>query len=101
MLRLQELQAQHETSLRRLSSEIGALCAGASGMGQHLSRMERQMRRLHERQDQVEMREPMSREYHQAIKLIRKGKSLDELMEQCGLARAEAELLMRLHREEA
>ncbi|HHH35910.1 MAG TPA: DUF2802 domain-containing protein [Gammaproteobacteria bacterium] len=83
--------------LQGLSEEIGALCSGASGMGEHLSRVEQQVRRLNERQDQLELRDPVNREYHQAVKMIRNGAGLEELMEACGLVRAEAELLMRLH----
>ncbi len=85
------------TALRSLSAEISALCSGASGMGDHLNRVEQQVRRLHERQDQLEMRDPVNREYHQAVKLIRNGIGLEELIASCGLVRAEAELLMRLH----
>ncbi|MFQ5488205.1 MAG: DUF2802 domain-containing protein, partial [Gammaproteobacteria bacterium] len=84
-------------ALRSLSAEISALCSGASGMGDHLIRVEQQVRRLHERQDQLEMRDPVNREYHQAVKLIRSGVGLEELIASCGLVRAEAELLMRLH----
>ncbi len=84
-------------ALRTLSTEIGALCSGASGMSEHLGRVEQQLRRLQERQEQLEMRDPVNREYHQAIKLIRNGAGIEELIEHCGLVRAEAELLMRLH----
>ena len=95
--RLAGEQDRQAGALRGLSAEISALCSGASGMGDHLTRVEQQVRRLHERQEQLEMRDPVNREYHQAVKLIRNGVGLEELMESCGLVRAEAELLMRLH----
>lgn len=95
--RLAEQEDKQSGALRNLSSEISALCSGASGMGDHLNRVEQQVRRLHERQDQLDMRDPVNREYRQAVKLIRSGIGLEELIASCGLVRAEAELLMRLH----
>ena len=89
--------ARQAERVQALSAEIGALCSGASGMGEHLSRVEQHVRRLNERQDQLELRDPVNREYHQAVKMIRNGMGLEELMDSCGLVRAEAELLMRLH----
>jgi hypothetical protein len=41
------------------------------------------------------------RAYSQAIKLVQKGASVEELMEVCGLARGEAELIAMMHRLEA
>jgi len=95
--RLAAVESQSQEALRGLNADIGALCSGASGMGDHIARLEQQLRRLHERQDQLEMRDPVDREYHQAAKMIRNGAGIDELVSSCGLVRAEAELLLMLH----
>jgi hypothetical protein len=80
-----------------LQNELSALCAGASGMGAHLSRMDQQLQRLGERQDNLEAHDSLHREYDRAVKLVRNGAGTEEIMAQCNLLRTEAELLMRLH----
>ncbi len=80
-----------------LQNELSALCAGASGVGAHLSRLDQQVMRLGERQDNLEAHDSMHREYDRAVKLVRDGSGVEEIMAQCNLIRTEAELLMRLH----
>jgi hypothetical protein len=60
--------------------------------------LEQRIRRLAERQDQLELRDPMEQTYAHAIRLAQKGVDVNELVENCGLARGEAELLLRIHR---
>lgn len=99
-LRSRGLQRRHEELRRELESthqDLYALCAGANGVAGHLSRIDQQLRRLYERQDQLELRDVLHREYDHAARLVRGGADLDKVMSQCNLARAEAELLMRLH----
>jgi hypothetical protein len=83
--------------IKSLQQDFGAFCSGASGVGTHLSRVDRQLMRLLERQDQFEVRDSIHSEYDQAVRMIRRGASIDEIISQCNLARAEAELLSRLH----
>lgn len=84
--------------IRELQKDLGALCTGASGVSGHLSRVDQQVKRMIERQDKVEIQDPENRAYHQAIRMIRNGAGIDELMTICGLVRSEAELLIMLHR---
>ncbi len=88
---------RHQEEIRALNSDISALCSGATGLGNHLNEIEQQLRRLYERQDQIELRDPTEREYHNAVRLIKDGAGMKKLMDVCGLTRGEAELLMRLH----
>ena len=90
--------AQRDAILSRLQNDLHALVAGAVNMDQHLAGMDQRLRRLTERQDQLELRDPMQQAYDHAIRLIQQGTDLDTLMDQCALARGEAELLMRIHR---
>lgn len=85
------------SELANLQQDLTALCTGASGVGSHLSRVDRHLVRLFERQDHLEAREQTHREYDHAVRMIQRGVGLDALIEQCHLPRAEAELLMRLH----
>lgn len=98
--REQVLQGAVEALGRDLSAlqrDFGALCSGANGIGSHLSRVDRQLMRINERQEQFERRDGVHQEYEQAARLIRGGAAIDEVMQQCNLTRAEAELLARLH----
>lgn len=80
-----------------LQQDLGALCSGANGVGSHLTRVDRQLLRLNERQDQIELRYTSHFEYDQAVRLVRSGAGIEEIMSKCSLARAEAELLLQLH----
>lgn len=94
------LRRRHEELQRELTStqhDLHALCTGANGVAGHLSRVDHQLRRLYERQDQLELRDVLHREYDRAARLVRSGADIEKVMAQCNLLRAEAELLMRLH----
>lgn len=96
--RLSVRDRQRNAEVQALQNDLRALCAGAVGVGEHVERVEQQMRRLAERQDQVDLRDPAAQSYRHAIKLAQKGASIEELMSASGLVRGEAELLMRLYR---
>ena len=95
--RISSERQRHHEEIRSLNSDISALCSGATGLGNHLNDIEQQLRRLYERQDQIELRDPGEREYHNAVRMIQDGADMEKLIDVCGLARGEAELLMRLH----
>ena len=78
-------------------NDVQALCTGTINMGNQIDALEKRMRRLSERQDQLDSRDPMEQIYAHAIRLAQKGAGVDELVENCGLARGEAELLLRVH----
>ena len=84
--------------IRRMQNDIHALCAGAVNMGNQMESLENKIRRVAERQEQLEARDPMQQTYAHAIRLAQKGAEIDDLIENCGLAKGEAELLLRLHR---
>ena len=84
-------------AIRRVQQDIHALCSGAINMGKHIDVLEHRLRRLAERQDQLELRDPVEQTYAHAIRLAQKGADVKQLIENCGLARGEAELLLRVH----
>ncbi len=92
-------RAQH--SLSSLQTELQALYAGAAGVGTHLARVESQLKSLSDRQDQIDVRDPAVQTYKQAISMIQQGAGIDEIISHCGLLREEAELLQRLHGDQA
>lgn len=94
---LRRTQRRQRELIHTVRQDLNALCSGASGVGLRLDRMDQRLRRLFERQDQLEMREPDMRSYDRAIKLLRRGKTVDEVMSICVLKRVEVELLAQLH----
>ena len=84
--------------LAGLQNDIRALTAGAVGVGKKMFSLERDSRRIQERQNQAEVYKDDGRPYNQAIRMARNGTSVDELMSVCELSKNEAELLIMMHR---
>jgi hypothetical protein len=97
VLRLRRAHHALRRDTEVLQNELSALCAGASGMGTHLSRVDQLLVRLSERQDNTESHDSVHREYDRAVKLVRNGAGVEEIMSQCNLLKTETELLMQLH----
>ncbi len=62
-----------------------------------LDEIERRSRRITERLEQLELREQSQRQYEHAISLIKRGSSVDEVMQACSLNRGEVELISVMH----
>lgn len=90
----QKLFDNQEVQIKLLQEDLAAVCNGAVGVGAHLSKMEAQIRALQERQDHLELQETPEFSYKQAIRLVRSGADVNQLIDDCGLARGEAELAM-------
>ena len=74
-------------------------------MGERVNRSEGELKNLQQRQQELGVRqnnmvqsEGQEVSFDQAIKLARKGSSVEELMEICSLSRGEAELIAMMHR---
>ena len=100
ILSLRRLRRQlhsRDNQSTRQRDDFAALCKASVGAGDHLVRLEQQVRRLTERQDQIEMRNVGDRPYTQAIQMVQSGADVAELIARCGLTRGEAELIAMLH----
>lgn len=89
-----------------LRAELAELRSGVIGVGQRVLQLEEQLatqneqlEALAERQQALEMTEPESKIYSRAMKMVQLGADLDEIMRECELPRAEAELLYNLHQQ--
>lgn len=91
-----QLRSREDQTLRQ-RDDFAAMCKASVGAGDHLVRLEQQVRRLTERQDQIEMRTAGDRPYTQAIQMVQHGADVGELIANCGLTRGEAELIAMLH----
>lgn len=80
-----------------LSENLNALCSGAVGVDQRVSRLERQRRDIQQRQESIENQQQMDRPYGAAIQLVHQGATADRLVDELGLSRSEADLVVMLH----
>lgn len=96
-----QLQTQLETMEKIVNQQqegIRALFSGAAGVGGHLSQIEQLMRRISERQDQLDLKDSSNHSYDHAIRLIQSGADYEEIIARCGLVKEEADLLVQMYR---
>ena len=84
---------QHNESLAKQLSELRA---GSIGMSQKLATLSDRFDDLLEKQSEMEMNDSDGRLYSRATKMVELGADLYELMEECDLPKAEAELLLSI-----
>jgi len=82
-----------------LKNDIRALFAGSVGEDSRLYKLEKRTRRIKERQEQLENSKHAERPYEQAIRMVQKGTSIEDLMTVCNLSKGEADLIMMMHGE--
>jgi chromosome segregation ATPase len=97
------------------SAEIDELRSGVIGVGQRILQLEQalqtielnqqalatELEQLTEHQQTIQLFDPDSRLYSRAVKMVQLGAGLEEVMRECELPRAEAELLINLHRQQS
>jgi len=95
------VEARQETHLlvKALRNETHAMGSGAIGVGQRLVEVEKRLNSTMERQMEFEQRDPGSLPYAYAVRLVEMGASAEDLINNCGLARVEAELITLVHTE--
>lgn len=93
--------ARNETYLlvKALRNETHAMGSGAIGVGQRLVEVEKRLNSTVERQMEFEQRDPGSLPYAYAVRLVEMGATAEDLINDCGLARVEAELITLVHTE--
>lgn len=99
LFRLKKHERQHQALIRVLRNEIHAMTGSTIGMGKRLGDVEHRLSITVERQQALENRDPVDQAYNQAARLIEMGADVDELVNNCGIARPEAELMALLHKE--
>jgi hypothetical protein len=78
-------------------NEIAELRATLVSMSKRFHSLESGINNLQEQQQQLKFADPESKLYSRAIKMIELGAELEEVMRECEIPRAEAELLFNLH----
>ena len=98
---MQQQQYQHD---------IEEMRTGLIGVGQRVLQLENRLsdvgaelgealQQLSDKQQAMELTEPESKIYSRAMKMVQLGADLEEIMRECELPRAEAELLFNLHQQ--
>ncbi|MBM7072083.1 DUF2802 domain-containing protein [Shewanella sp. OPT22] len=77
--------------------ELQELRNGTIGVGRRVIELEKKLKQYEARLDEAEQEEPQSRMYTRAMKMVSLGADIKEIVAECELPRAEAELLIRLH----
>lgn len=107
--KLQQLEQQLDFKAQQLQQtrhELEELRAGVIGVGQRVLQLDanintvnQQLQALADKQQALELTDPESKIYSRAMKMVQLGADLDEIIRECELPRAEAELLYNLHQE--
>jgi len=74
------------------------LHSSSVGMGKKIQQLESQIKATQENQQNLVAQAPENRLYTRATKMVELGASIEELMAECELPHAEAELLLNLHK---
>ncbi|MEO1829253.1 MAG: DUF2802 domain-containing protein [Pseudomonas sp.] len=93
----QQQEARLQTRLEQLSRELATFQQGSIRMGEEITALRQQVKRLEDKQLKLEQHDPQSLPYNQAARLVGMGASIEDLTQSCGLSKAEAELFVKLH----
>lgn len=85
------------TKLRSVADELHEIRSGDQALGRKVKELITTVNQLDSKQQQFAEHDPHSRYYQKGAKLIAAGATLEEVMRECELPRAEAELLFSLH----
>tara|TARA_R110000868_G_scaffold238246_4_gene492794 strand:- start:2025 stop:2426 length:402 start_codon:yes stop_codon:yes gene_type:complete len=83
--------------LEQLDDELHEIRSGNQALGKKVKELIVTINGLDDKQQQLADQDPQSRFYNKGAKLIAAGATLDEVMRECDLPRAEVELLFSLH----
>ncbi|MDD2842843.1 MAG: DUF2802 domain-containing protein [Tolumonas sp.] len=78
--------------------KFGELQSVSLGTGQKLIELERKLVALNEVQQEMSVQTPENKLYSRAVKMVELGAGIEEIMQECELPKAEAELLLSLHK---
>lgn len=79
-------------------SEIKEVRIAVLGLGKKVAGLESVTTEVSEKQEELQLIEPDSKLYSRAVKMVELGANVDEIVRECELPQAEAELLVSLHK---
>ncbi len=87
-----------EKQLKQARNDLKALTTASVGVGGRVLELERRLRRMAEKQKQVDLYDSANQAYDQAIDMAKQGVKIDDIVTSCGISRNEAELIQMMHR---
>jgi peptidoglycan hydrolase CwlO-like protein len=87
-----------QTRVAQQADHIHEIRSGAMGVTKRVQTMDQTLNQLQGQVHELEELDPQTRRYRQAARLVESGASVEELMAECELPRAEAELLLSLRK---
>ena len=84
--------------LNAIEDELHEIRSGSIGLGNKVKELITAVQDTQNKQEDIAMQDPQSRFYNQAAKLVESGATIEELMRECDIPHAEAELLYNLHK---
>lgn len=91
--KLEDSHEQH-VSFKR---ELQELRSGTIGVGRRVLAFEKKLQTQDAKIDETHLQDPQAKLYSRAMKMVDLGADVEELIQECELPKAEAELLLRLH----
>ncbi|MEH0688785.1 DUF2802 domain-containing protein [Vibrio cholerae] len=91
-------QRHFDKELQKANKQLLEVRSVVVGLGQRISEQQDIIQHLNERVTELEQEDSDGRLYSRATKMVQLGADLDELIEQCELPKAEAELMMSLQK---
>ncbi|MGR6862117.1 DUF2802 domain-containing protein [uncultured Aliivibrio sp.] len=92
----QKQNKQHQDEQQKLQKQFVEFRTGSINLGQQVAEMTQLSQHFDDRLNELENTDADSRLYSRANKLVQLGAGINELMEECELPKAEAELMMSL-----
>ncbi|GGP99691.1 DUF2802 domain-containing protein [Shewanella ulleungensis] len=78
--------------------ELQELRSGTIGVGRRVVELEKKLAQQSDMLEESSQQDPQAKLYSRAVKMVALGAGIDELIQECELPKAEAELILRLHR---
>ncbi len=91
------LVKENDRQREAVKQELQELRSGTIGVGRRMLELEKRVTKQEARIGETVADEPQARLYTRAMKMVELGADIDELVKECELPKAEAELLLRLH----
>ncbi|GGQ26474.1 DUF2802 domain-containing protein [Shewanella litoralis] len=78
--------------------ELQELRSGTIGVGRRVVELEKKLAQQSDMIEESSQQDPQAKLYSRAVKMVALGAGIEELIQECELPKAEAELILRLHR---
>ena len=96
LTRFNTILVTQQACIETLKQDLQAMLSCEKGMGSRIKQQQNMVRTLAERQDKLEISDGSNTSYKQAMVLLQRGASTDDLIDACDMSRGELELLSRL-----